>query len=71
MAIRGLHAPHAITSISVSISPREVKTRLTRPPSTSIPVTSVFADTVRPSDAARSRMIVAACSESTTPAPGV
>jgi hypothetical protein len=71
LAIRGLHAPQAMTTSSVSMSPRLVRTRRTRPSSTSIPSTSVLADTVSPASWARSRMIVPARSESTTPAPGV
>jgi hypothetical protein len=70
-AIRGLQAPHATTTRSASMSPRVVRTRLTRPCSTSNPSTSVFAATVIPASIARSRMIVPARSESTTPAPGV
>ncbi len=67
-AIRGLHTPQATTTYSASTSPRSVRTRLTRPPSTSIPVTSVFADTVSaPALCASSRISVPARSESTTP----
>jgi hypothetical protein len=68
----GLQTPHAMTTVSVSIVPFEVSTRRMRPPSTSIPSTSVFASTVSPPDSTpRSRMIVPARSESTTPTPGV
>ena len=71
-ARRGLQTPHAITTYSASTSPRSVRTRLIRPPSTSSPSTSVFAETVSaPSSWARSRMIVPARSESTTPTDGV
>jgi hypothetical protein len=67
-AIFGLQTPHAITTYSASTSPRSVRTRRTRPPSTSIPVTSVFADTVSaPASCASSRISVPARSESTTP----
>ena len=41
----GLQTPHAITTTSVSMSPAVVRTRLTRPASTSMPSTSVFAKT--------------------------
>ena len=70
-AIRGLQQPQAMTTRSASMSPRSVRTRRTRPCSTSSPSTSVLAATVMPASTARSRMIVAARSESTTPAPGV
>ena len=71
-ASRGLQTPQAITTNSVSMSPRVVRTRRTRPRSTSMPSTSVFADTVSaPESAARSRISVPARSESTTPPPGV
>jgi hypothetical protein len=70
-AIRGLQAPQAITRTSTSRSPLVVRTRLTLPRSTSMPSTSVLAITVIPASIARSRMIVPARSESTTPAPGV
>ena len=70
-AMRGLQAPQAMTMRSVSMSPFVVLTRRTRPCSTSIPRTSVLAMTVMPASTARSRMIVPARSESTTPAPGV
>ena len=69
-AIRGLQQPQAMTTRSASMSPRSVRTRRMRPCSTSSPSTSVLADSVMPASTARSRMIVAACSESTTPAPG-
>ena len=68
LAMRGLHTPQAITTYSASTSPRSVRTRFTRPPSTSMAVTSVFADTVSaPALWASSRMSVPARSESTTP----
>jgi hypothetical protein len=67
-AIRGLHTPHAMTTTSASTSPAVVRTRRTPPPSTSMPSTSVFAKTERRPDSwPRSRMIVPARSESTTP----
>ena len=70
-ATRGLQAPQAITMMSASKSPLVVRTRVARPFSTSIPSTSVLAETFIPASWARSRMIVPARSESTTPAPGV
>ncbi len=71
-AMRGLHTPQAMTTTSASISPPSVRTRLIRPPSTSMPVTSVIGAIVRaPIAWARSRMIVPARRESTTPIPGV
>src|SRR3984885_7333993 len=70
-AMRGLQQPQAITRRSASRSPRVVRSFLTRPCSTSMPRTSVLAMTVNPALCARSRMIVPARSESTTPAPGV
>ena len=66
-ARRGLQTPQAITTISASTSPRSVRTRRTRPPSTSMPSTSVLADTVSaPAPCACSRSRVPARSESTT-----
>ena len=66
-ASSGLQTPQAITTVSASIAPRDVCTRLIRPPSTSMPLTSVFAKTCRPPESIpRSRMIVPARSESTT-----
>ena len=66
-ASRGLQTPQAITTISASTSPRVVRSRRTRPCSTSMPSTSVLADTVSaPDSCARSRMSVPARSESTT-----
>ena len=66
-ASSGLHTPQAITTTSASITPREVCTRRMRPCSTSIPLTSVFANTCRPPESIpRSRMIVPARRESTT-----
>ena len=68
----GLHTPQQTTTQSVSTSPRVVRTRRTRPPSTSMPSTSVFAnDAERARSCARSRMIVPKRSESTTPTDGV
>ena len=70
-AMRGLQTPQQMTTVSVSKSPRSVRTRLTRPPSTSMPSTSVLADTVSaPASCARSRMSVPARSESTTDTSG-
>ena len=69
-AMRGLHTPHAITTVSASNSPRVVRTRRTRPSSTSMPVTSVFASTCAPFACARSRMTVPKRSESTTATDG-
>jgi hypothetical protein len=71
-ASRGDHTPHATTTTSASMSPRVVRTRFTRPSSTSIPTTSVFARIcVPPASWARSRMIVPNRSESTTHTDGV
>jgi hypothetical protein len=68
----GLQTPQAMTTMSASTSPSVVRTRRTRPLSTSIPTTSVLADTVsRPDSCPRSRMIVPARRESTTPTDGV
>ena len=70
-AIRGLQQPHAMTTVSASISPLSVRTRLMRPSSTSRPVTSTPDATVSaPSSWAFRRMSVPASSESTTPTPG-
>ena len=44
-AMRGLQTPQATTTYSASMSPRVVRTRRTRPCSTSIPSTSVLAET--------------------------
>jgi hypothetical protein len=67
-----LHTPHAITTTSASIDPRDVCTRRMRPRSTSSPAVSVFASTVRaPDPTACSRINVPARRESTTPTPGV
>ena len=66
-ASSGLQTPQAITTVSASIVPREVCTRLIRPCSTSMPLTSVAGNTPSaPASTARSRMIVPARSESTT-----
>ena len=71
-ASRGLQTPAAMTTTSASKSPLSVRTRVTLPSSTSMPVTSVIGARVSaPSAWARSRMIVPARSESTTPIPGV
>ena len=71
-ATRGLHTPQVTTTVSVSISPCVVRTRRTRPCSTSMPVTSVFAETWRaPAAWPFSRISVPARRESTTPTPGV
>ena len=71
-AIFGLQHPHAMMTYSASMSPLSVRTRWTRPSTTSMPRTSVLADTVSaPSSIARSRMIVPARRESTTQTLGV
>ena len=57
--------------VGVEVAAGRAARGVTRPFSTSIPSTSVLADTFIPASIARSRMIVPACSESTTPAPGV
>ena len=49
-ATRGLQTPQQITTASVSISPLLVRIRPTRPRSTSMPSTSLFAETVRAPD---------------------
>ena len=68
----GLQTPQAMTTVSASMSPPSVRTRVMRPSSTSRPVTSTVGTTVRaPISSARSRMIVPARSESTTPTDGV
>jgi hypothetical protein len=75
--ILGLQTPQAMTTVSASMSPSVVRTRviLRRPPevsSVSSPTTSTFGTTVSaPAASAFSRMIVPARSESTTPTPGV
>ncbi len=70
-AIRGLHTPHAMTTVSASMSPRSVRTRLTRPSTVSMPVTSTPEATVSaPMSCAFLRISVPASSESTTPTPG-
>ncbi len=70
--IFGLHTPQAITTVSASMSPPVVRTRRIAPSSTSSPVTSTVGTTVSaPVSSARSRMIVPARSESTTPTDGV
>ena len=71
-AIRGLQIPQVMTTTSVSTSPLSVRTRWTRPCSTSMPVTSVPGATVRaPIACAFSRISVPPRSESTVPIPGV
>jgi hypothetical protein len=71
-AIRGLQTPQAITTVSASMSPPVVRTRRIAPASTSRPTTSTVGTTVRaPSSSARSRMMVPARRESTTPTDGV
>lgn len=68
----GLHTPQAITTVSVSISPRSVSTRLTRPRRVSIPVTSVRSSVVSaPACTARSRKSSPARSGSRIAAVGV
>ena len=72
VAIRGLQTPQQTKTYSVSIGPLSVCTRRTRPFSTSIPVTSVLAETVSaPRPVAASRISVPARSESTQPTAGV
>ncbi len=71
-AIRGLQTPQQIRTVSAAMSPLSVRTPRTCPSTTSIPVTSAPAAIVSaPISVARSRMIVPARSESTTPTPGV
>ena len=71
-AMRGLHTPQAMTTYSASTSPRLVRTRFTRPSCTSIPSTSVFANTCSAPDAwPFSRISVPKRSESTTATDGV
>ena len=71
-ASSGLQTPQAMTTVSASIVPFDVSTRRIRPPSTPRACTSVFGEDGEPPDSiARSRMIVPARSESTTPTPGV
>ncbi len=71
-AMRGLHTPHAITTVSVTITPASVSTARTRPSSTRMPVTSVFGDTVSaPRSFARPRNNAPASTGSTTPPEGV
>ena len=71
-ASSGLQTPHAITIVSDSMSPSVVRTRRTRPRSTSIPITSTFATTVSAPDCwASSRISVPARRESTTPTDSV
>ena len=73
----GLQTPAAITTVPASMSPPVVRTRVIRrwpwaPSSVSSPMTSTVGTTVSsPVARARSRMIVPARSESTTPTPGV
>ena len=71
-AIRGLQTPQATTTVSVSMSPWFVRTRRTRPNSTSTPVTSTLPATVSaPRSWAFWRMSVPAWRLSTIPTPGV
>ncbi len=71
-AIRGLQTPQAMRTVSAVMVPRSVWTPRTWPSTTSMPVTSVpDAIVSAPISVARSRMIVPARSESTTPTPGV
>ena len=68
----GAHTPQHTTIVSVAMSPFDVRIAVTRPPSTSMPSTSVFANTCSaPSSCAFSRAIVPKRSESTIPTPGV
>ncbi len=68
----GLQTPQAITTVSASMSPPLVRTRRIAPFSTSMPITSTVGTTVNaPDSIARSRMMVPARSESTTPTDGV
>src|SRR6476661_5845934 len=73
----GLHTPAAMTTVLASMSPPVVRTRVIRrvpwgPSSVSRPVTSTVGTTVSsPVARARSRMMVPARRESTTPTPGV
>ena len=61
-----------MTTVSASMSPRSVRTRWMRPPWVSMPTISTPACTASaPISCARSRMIVPARSESTTPTLGV
>ena len=63
--------PHAITTVSASTSPRVVRTRRTRPSSTSMPEhLGVREHLSAPAACARSRMIVPKRSESTTATDG-
>ena len=68
----GLHTPQAITTVSASMSPPVVRTRRMRPSSTSMPIDlDGRHDGERVQLQRRSRMIVPARSESTTPTDGV
>jgi len=70
--LRRILGPQAITTVSASTSPESVRTRRMRPSTTSNPRISTPARTVRaPISWARSRMIVPARNESTTPTVGV
>jgi hypothetical protein len=67
-AIFGDQTPQQTTTMSVAMSPRDVRMPVMRPRSTSIPSTSVFANTLSaPFACPRSRMIVPKRSESTMP----
>jgi hypothetical protein len=71
-ATLGLQTPQATTIVSVAMSPRLVLIPVTRPFSTSMASTSVFANTdSAPSSCAFSRAIVPKRSESTMPTPFV
>ena len=71
-AMRGDHTPQAMRMRFVLISPLVVCTAVICPSSTSMPVTSVFGETVSaPLASADSRIIVPARTESTTPTVGV
>ena len=71
-ATRGLHTPQVMATVSASMSPSVVRTRFTRPCSTSMPTTSIFGATwSAPAAWPFSRISVPARSESTTPTPGV
>jgi hypothetical protein len=53
--------PAAMTTTSASMSPRSVRTRLTRPPSDSIPVTRVLVNRRAPPSRARSARAKVSC----------
>ena len=71
-AIRGLQTPQATTTLSAAMSPWFVLTPVTRPNSTSTPVTSTLPATFSaPRSTAFCRISVPAWRESTIPTPGV